>query len=198
MKRTSLPLVATMTAALLLVPATGAHAAVSAKDAPNEKDIVKVFPALAGGTFETTKAKKISVPGKECGVNATQKGKSVAVTGISTEGRNIVVAGVSDLGSKAKAKGYMAKFKKFVKQCSSYTEPTTGATVTLKLAKAPKLGQQAIAIVQETSVMGITSHGASIVILQGKRISTVGAVDPAPIATSSITKLAKVAAKKMK
>ena len=85
-----------------------------------------------------------------------------------------------------------------MKKCATFTEPTTGATVTSTLTKAPKLGQSSLAILQETTVFGITSYSTSILIRDGKRLGSVVAIDAAPVSMTSITKLAKVAAKKMR
>ncbi|GAA1924456.1 hypothetical protein [Nocardioides hwasunensis] len=199
MTRTSLPLAGALATALLLVSAPGAQAAVTAKDAPSQADIVKSFPELADGQFSTDKAKQIAVPGKTCGAPTTKKAKSgVTTTGVSSTGTSIVVAGVAEVKSAKQAKTYFASYKKYVKKCGSFTEPTTGATVTATLTKAPKLGQASLAITQETAIAGVTSYSTSILILNGKRVGTVAAVADAPVAMSSVKKLAKVAAKKMR
>jgi hypothetical protein len=199
MRRTSLSLVGGLAAALILVPAAGAQAAVTAKDAPSQSDIVKVFPELADGTFTTDKTKQIGVPGKTCGAPETEKAKSASNTaGASATGFPVVGAGVAEVKSAAKAKGYLAAYKAYVKACSSFTEPTTGATVTASLTKAPKLGDGAVAMVQETSILGTTSYSTTVVIRDGNRMATVLVIDDAPVPASSIKKLAKVSAKKMK
>lgn len=199
MFRTSAPLAGAFAAALLVASAPAAQAAVKAKDVPSENDIVKAFPALAGGTFTPEKTKTIGKPSSTCGQAGQEKVKSGAtMTGVSSAGTTVVVTGAAELKSPAKSKKYVASYKKFVKACSSYTEPTTGATITMKLTKAPKLGQQALAVVQETTVFGVTSYGATVLVRDGKRIATVAAVDQAAVSSSAINKLAKVAAKKMK
>ena len=199
MKRTSLSLAGGLAAALLLVSAPTAQAAVSAKDAPSKGDIVKAFPALADGEFTTDKTKQVSVPSKTCGAPTAKKAKSaVSNIGVSAAGQPIVQAGVAEVKSQAKAKSYFAAYKTYVKKCATFTEPTTGATVTSTLTKAPKLGQSSLAILQETTVFGITSYSTSILIRDGKRLGSVVAIDAAPISMTSITKLAKVAAKKMR
>jgi len=199
MSRTSLSLAGGLVAALVLVSAPAAQAAVTAKDAPSKSDIVKAFAELDGGTFSTDKYKAIGVPGPACGETGTQKaGSVVTTTGVSADGLSVVVGGVADLKSSAKPKAYLAGYKKYVKACASYTDPTTGATVTMKLKKAPTLGQGALAIVGETSFMDTTTYSATVLIRDGKRLATVVAVDDAQVPTASINKLAKVAAKKMK
>lgn len=199
MRRTSLSLAAGLAAALLLVAAPGAQAAVTAKDVPSQADIIKAFPSLDGGTFSTDKNKTITTPGSTCGAPTTQKAASVtAVSGVSASGLEIVVTGVAELKSSAKTKAYVAAYKKYVKACASYTDPTTGATVTMTLTKAPSLGQGSLAFVQQTTFMGVTSHAATVLIRDGKRIGTVAAIDDAPVSSTSVTKLAKVTAKKMK
>lgn len=199
MRRTSLSLAAGLTAALLLVPAAGAQAAVTAKDAPSQGDIVKVFPELADGSFTTDKTKQVSVPGKTCGVAGTEKATSASSTaGASAAGFPVVAAGVAEVKSAAKAKSYLKSYKAFVKACPSFTEPNSGATVTVSSTKAPKLGQESLAVAQETSVLGTVAYSSTVVIRTGKRIATVLVIDDAPVSASSINKLAKVAAKKMK
>ena len=199
MIRTSLSIASGLAAALVLVSAPGAQAAVSAKDAPSKGDIVKQFPELADGEFRTDKNDKVAQPGDTCGTTALAKAKSaVATTGVSATGQPVVQAGVAEVRSSGQAKTYLASYKTYVKKCATFTEPTTGATITTSLTKAPKLGQAALAIVQETSIAGATSYSTSVLVRDGKRLASVVAIDDAPIASSSINKLAKVAAKKMK
>ena len=199
MKRTSLSLAAGLATALLLVSAPTAQAAVTAKDAPSQKDIVKAFPELADGEFTTDKTKQISVPSKTCGKPTADEAKSVvSTTGVSATGFPVVVAGVAEVKSAAKAKSYLAAYKKYVKKCATWTEPTTGATVTSSLGKSLKLGDDSLTVVQQTSFSGVTSYSTSVLVRDGKRVGSVVAIDDAAVPTSSIKKLAKVAAKKMK
>ena len=199
MNRTVASIAGGLAATLLLVPASAAQAAVTAKDAPSKGDIVKAFPELADGEFNTAKTKKIGAPGKTCEKPATQKVKSaVATTGVSATGQPIVVAGVAELKSAALSKAYLAKYKKYVKKCASYTDPTTGATVTMSLTKAPKLGESSLAIMQQVSLGEVTTHSSTVLIRNGKRIGSVVTLDDAPASKSSVNKLAKVTAKKMK
>lgn len=198
MSRTTLSLAGGLAAALLLVSAP-AQAAVTAKDAPNSNDIVKAFPELAGGTFSTDKSKEVGAPSSTCGTPAKAKAQSVAATsGVSTDGTSVIVGGVAELKSVARTKAYIAGYKKYVKACASYTDPTTGAVVTMKLTAAPKLGQATLAFVQETTIMGYTSHSSTVLIRDAKRIGNVVAIDDAPVSSASVLKLSKVTAKKMK
>jgi len=201
MKRNRLAAAATGLLAVGLVfgSTPAASAKVTAKDVPSKGDIVKAFPELNGGTFKVVKSKKVAEPGKKCGTTKALKVKSaVTNTGVSSVGFPVVTTGVAEFKSTAQAKKYLAKYKKFVKRCKSYTESTTGFTVTLKKAKAPKVGQDRIAVVQTTSGSGLTIHGSSVVIRHGKRIGEVTALDDAKVGKKSIAKLAKVTAKKMK
>ena len=171
----------------------------TAKDAPSQKDIVASFPELADGEFTVNNEKKISVPGATCGAPTTAKASSaVSTVGVSATGYPVVIAGAAEVKSVAKAKTYFTAYRKYVKNCASYTEPTTGATVTTTLAKAPKLGQDALMVLQETSIAGTTGYSTSLLIRDGKRIASVSAIDDAPGATSAIKALAKVAAMKLK
>lgn len=199
MTRTALSLAGGLASALLLVSAPAAQAAVTAKDVPSKADIVKALPDLASAEFSSTKTKEITVPSTSCGTADTEKAKSARTTvAVSTTGVSSAVAGVIDTGSVKKAKAYMKAYGAFVKACASYTEPTTGAAATVAGAKAPKLGDQSFATTTTTSFSGFNTFGASIVIRDGARIATVGLVDDAAVSTSSLTKLAKVAAKKMR
>lgn len=199
MKRTSLSLAGGLAAALILASAPTAQAAVTAKDAPSKADIVKVFPELADGEFSTDRSKQVSVPGETCGTPQSEKAKSaVSTTGVSAAGQPVVQAAVAEVRSSAKAKAYLAAYKSYVQRCATFTEPTTGATVTATLTKAPKVGQASLAVLQETTVFGITSYSSSVLIRDGKRVASVAVIDDAPITASAVTKLAKVAAKKMK
>lgn len=198
-RRTSVPLAAVLTAGLILVSAPGAQAAVTAKDAPSKSDITRAFPALAGGQFGTDKSKQVGAPGDSCDSLTTVRVKSaVSTTGVSSTGAEAVVAGVAELKSNAKSKAYFASYKKYVKSCSTYTEPISGATITLTLSRAPKVGQASLVAVQQTTVFGITSHSTTLLIRDGKRIGSVVATDDAPVVPAAINKLAKVTAKKMK
>jgi hypothetical protein len=199
MKRTSLSLAGGLAAALLLVSAPTAHAAVKSNDLPSKGDIVKLFPELADAEFSTAKVKKVNVVGKECGTLKTQKAKSaVSSSGYSATGNSLAAVGVAELASEAQAKGYLKTYQSYVKKCASFTEPTSGATVTSTLGKAPKLGDAALSLSQETVVADTTAYSATVLIRDGKRIASVAVIDDAPVSASAIKKLAKVAAKKMK
>ena len=198
MTRTTLSLAGGLATALLLVSAPSAHAAVTAKDAPSQKDIVASFPELADGEFTVDKTKQISVPGSSCGAPTTAKASSaVSTVGVSADGSSVVVTGAAQVKSVAKAKGHLAAYRAYVKKCATFTDPTTGATITTALAKAPRVGQDALKVLQETSFAGITSYSTSVLIRDGKRVASVSATDDAPVSTSSINALAKVAAKKL-
>lgn len=198
MRRTSLSLAGGIVATLLLVTAPGAQAAVTPKDVPSKSNIVKIFPGLTDGQFRTDKNKAIGAPGSTCGSTTTQKAPGVSVTGVSAAGDEIVLSGVAELRSAAKTKAYLAGYKKYVKACGTYTDSTTGSTVTMKLTSAPRLGQGALAVAGQSSGMGFTTYSATVLIRDGKRLATVVAVDDAPVPTTSINKLAKLAAQKMK
>ena len=200
MNRSSLSVAGGLVATLLVVSGPAAQAAVTPKDAPGKADIVKIYPELAGGEFTTEKTKKIAVPDGTCGSTTQQKATSaVSTTGLPAEpGAPIVVAGVAEVKSSGKAKSYFKAFKAFVKNCATYTEPTTGATVTLAPAKAPKLGQESLAVTQETAIAGVTGYSTSVLVRDGRRIANIVVADDAPLSTSSVKKLAKVAAKKMR
>jgi hypothetical protein len=198
MKRTSLSIAAGLTAALL-VSAAPAQAAVSAKDLPKQGDIVKAFPEMADAEFTPFATKQISVPGATCETTATEKVKSLqSIRGVSALGLPFVQASVADTKSAGKVKAYFKAYKAYSNKCATFTEPTSGATVTTTVAKAPKLGQTRLMLKQETVLAGVTSYSTSVLIGDGKRIASVVAIDDAAIPASSITKLAKVAAKKMK
>jgi hypothetical protein len=199
MRRTSMSIVAGLATAVLLVPTVPAQAAVKAKDAPSQADLTQAFPELAGGQFATDTTKAVGVPGKTCGQNGTAKAKSAySVSGVSAEGQPVVAAGVGELKSSATTVKYFKAYKKFVKSCASYTDPTTGATVTMEMGKAPKLGQESLMITQQIAIAGVTSYTATVLVRHKKRMGSVLVIDDAPIATSGLNKLAKVTAKKMK
>lgn len=199
MKRTSLSLAGGLAAALMLVTAPTAHAAVGAKDVPSEGDIVKAFPELSGGQFSTQKTKQVAVPGKTCGSASTQKAKSgLTTTGISTAGTSIVVAGAAEVASASKAKSYLGAYKKYVKKCATFTEPTSGAVISSTLGTSLKLGDGSLTVVQETTIGGVVSYSTSVLVVEGKKVASISAIDDAAIPTASIKKLAKVAVKKLK
>lgn len=199
MRRTVLSLTGGLTAALLLVSAPGAQAAVGTKDAPARGDIVKAFPELDGGEFSTDKAKQISLPGTSCDAPTTARVRSaVSTTGVSATGVPVVQAAVAEARSAARAKSYLTAYKTYAKNCASFTESTTGAVVTTTLGTSLKLGDSSLTVVQETSISGITSYSTSVLVRDGKRVSSVVAIDDTAVSSSAIKSLAKVAAKKMK
>jgi hypothetical protein len=198
MRRTSLSIAAGLTA-VLLVSATPAQAAVSAKDLPRKGDIVKTFPELADAEFTTFTTKQVTLPGATCGTTRTEKVKGLAsIRGMAATGQPFVQSSVTQATSAAKVKAYFKAYKGLTKKCGSYTDPTSGATITTTLAKAPKLGRASLVLKQETALAGATSYSTSVFISNGKRMAAVVALDDAAIPGSSINKLAKVAAKKMK
>lgn len=199
MSRTSLSLASGLAAALLLVTTPTAHAAVTGKDAPSQGDIVKAFPELADGQFTTDKVTKIGVPGQTCDETVTSKVKSgVTTTGASTTGYPIVLTGVVELKSVAKAKAYMASYKKYVKKCATYTQPATGATISVTKGTSLRLGDESLTVDLQSTFTTTTNYSTSVLIRDGKRIGNVIAVDDAVVPAASVKPLAKVAAKKMK
>jgi hypothetical protein len=199
MKRTSLTLAGGLATALMLVTAPTAHAAVKSNDLPSKGDIVKAFPVLADAEFTTDKAKTINVVGKDCGTAATQKAKSAVTTsGYSTTTQSLAVVGVAEVKNEAQAKGYLKTYKAYLKKCPTFTEPTSGATITASKGKDPKLGDESMTVVQETVVAGTTAYSTTVLVRDGKRLASVAVLDDAPVSASAIKKLAKVAAKKMK
>jgi hypothetical protein len=180
------------------VPTT-ASATVKEKDVASQGDIVKAFPELDGGTFTTTKTKKLLVPGTTCGVTSPLKvGSNVVTTGVSTTGFPAATAGATEFKTESQAKKFLRTYSKFITRCASFTEPSTGATVTIEKAKAPKLGQDRVASVQTIAFSGTTSYSATVVVRDGKRIAQVALVDDAAVSIDPLNSLAKVAVKKLR
>ena len=73
--------------------------------------------------------------------------------------------------SAAKVKAYVTSYKKYAKDCATFTEPTSGGTVTTTLVKAPKLGQSTVMLQQETAVAGVVSYSSTVFIGDGKRVA---------------------------
>ena len=168
MTRTSLSLASGLAAALLLVTTPTAHAAVTGKDAPSKGDIVKAFPELADGQFTTDKVRKIGVPGKTCDETVTAKVTSgVTTTGASTTGYPIVLTGVVELKSVAKAKAYMASYKKYVKKCATYTQSGTGATISVTKGKTLRFGDDSLTVDLQSTFSTATSYSTSVLIRDG-------------------------------
>jgi hypothetical protein len=198
MRRTSLSIAAGLTA-VLLVSGTPAQAAVSAKDLPKKGDIVKAFPEMADAEFTSFTTKKNSAPGATCDTSKIVTVKRLtSIRGVSSAGAAYVQSTVVQHSSAAKVKAYLKSYKKYAKDCATFTEPTSGGTVTTTLVKAPKLGQSTVMLQQETAVAGVVSYSSTVFIGDGKRVAAVVAIDDAAIPASAINKLAKVAAKKMK
>jgi hypothetical protein len=198
MRRTSLSIAAGLTA-VLLVSGTPAQAAVSAKDLPKKGDIVKAFPELADAEFTSFTSKKNSAPGATCDTSEIVKVKRLtSIRGVSSTGASYVQSTVIQHSSAGKVKAYLTSYKKYAKDCASFTQSATGATVTTTLGKAPKLGQSTVMLQQETTVAGVISYSTVVFIGDGKRSAAVVAIDDAAIPASAIKQLAKVTAKKMK
>ncbi|WP_110208803.1 hypothetical protein [Nocardioides daejeonensis] len=180
-----------------------AQAKVTAKDVPSKADITKAFSALKSGQFASGKGKAVNVPGKTCGTYTAQKVKSAASISGAADAGISATASVAEFKSVAQAKSHLSKYKKFVKKCKSFTEPTTSAKVTLKKVSSPKVGQDRIAVQQVTVVLAGTpyeqkGYAHSVTIRQGKRIAVVLVSDKSKVSSKKINKLAKVAAKKAK
>ena len=185
-------------AALVLVSAPGAQAAVTAKDAPSQGDIVAAFPELTDGQFSTEKVTKIGGPGKTCEETVRVKVKSgTYTTGASATVYPIVLTSVVELKTEAKAKAYMAAYKKYAKKCSTYMQPETGATITLTKGKTFRFGDESLTVDSQSVFDTSTNYSTSVLTRDGKRISNVIAVDDAAVPASAVKPLAKVAAKTM-
>lgn len=198
MRRTSLSIAAGL-AAVLLVSATPAQAAVSAKDLPKKGDIVKAFPEMADAEFTTFTGKENTRPGATCETTETVKVKKlVSVRGVSSAASAYVQSTLVEEKSAKKVTGVLKAYKRYAKDCASFTEPTSGATVTTTTGKAPKLGESSLLVNQQTSIGGLTTYATTVFIADGKRLAAVVAINDAAIPASAIKKLSKVAAKKMK
>ena len=198
MRRTSLSIAAGL-AAVLLVSATPAQAAVSAKDIPKKGDIIKAFPEMAGAEFTTFTSRKSSRPGATCGTTEIVKVKKlVSIRAVSDAGKSYVQSTVQEASSAAKVKAALKDYKAYARDCASFTDPASGATVTTTTAKAPQLGQASLLLKQETNLGGAITYLTTIFIADGKRMAAVVAIDDAAIPASAIKKLATVTAKKMK
>ena len=199
MIRTSLSIAAGLTTAVLLVSGTPAQAAVSAKDLPKKGDIVKAFPEMADAEFTSFTTKKNSAPGETCDTSKLVKVKRLtSIRSVSSTSASYVQSTVVEHSSAGKVKAYLKSYEKYAKDCASFTQSATGATVTTTLGKAPKLGQSTVMLQQETTVAGVISYSTVVFIGDGKRSAAVVAIDDAAIPASAIKQLAKVTAKKMK
>lgn len=198
MRRTSLSIAAGLTA-VLLVSANPAQAAVSAKDIPKKGDIVKAFPEMAEAEFTTFKTKKSYAPGETCETSELKNVKRlVSIRAVSSAGASYVQSTVVQQSSAAKAKAYVKSYKRYARDCASFTQTATGGTVTTTLVKAPKLGTSAVMFNQETTVGGVVSYSTVVFIGDGARSAAVVAIDDAAIPAAAIKQLAKVTAKKMR
>ena len=131
-------------------------AAVSAKDLPKKGDIVKAFPEMADAEFTSFTTKKNSAPGATCDTSKIVPVKRLtSIRGVSSTGSSYVQSTVVQHSSAAKVKAYVTSYKKYAKDCATFTEPTSGGTVTTTLVKAPKLGQSTVMLQQETAVAGV-------------------------------------------
>jgi hypothetical protein len=139
------------------------------------------------------------VTGKTCEETATQSVKSgTTTTGSSATGYPVVLTGVVELKSVAKAKAYLASYRKYVRKCSTYSQPATGATIAVTKGKNLRLGDESLTFELQSTFSATTNYSTSVVIRDGKRIGNVFAVDDAAVPVTSVKPVAKVAAKKMK
>ena len=172
----------------------------SAKDPPKKGDIVKAFPEMADAEFTSFTTKKNSAPGATCDTSEIVTVKRLtSIRGVSSD-RGVLraVHGRPSTRRRPRSRRTSKSYKKYAKDCATFTEPTSGGTVTTTLVKAPKLGQSTVMLQQETAVAGVVSYSSTVFIGDGKRVAAVVAIDDAAIPASAIKQLAKVAAKKMK
>ena len=174
MRRTA-PSIAAGLTAVLLVSGTPAQAAVSAQDLPKQGDIIKAFPEMADAEFTSFTSKQNSVPGATCGTAEIVKVKRLASIRGALVRRGVLRASppVSQYSSAAKVKAYLTSYKKYAKDCATFTEPTSGGTVMTTLVKAPELGQSTVMLQQETAVAGVVSYSSTVFIGDGKRAAAV-------------------------
>lgn len=181
---------------LVLGAPTTAQAAVKAKDVPSKANIVKVYPTLKKGNFATDTSKRAGVPAKKCGTNRVVKVRSSrARTGVHSSGL-AVVTGVVEFKSKSAAKSAMKKYKKYVRSCKTFK--LHGIRVKLTKNKAPRVGQDRLAMTAVTTVAGTKGYASSVIIRHGKRVATVATSDSSKVSKAKVNRLAKVAAKKMR
>lgn len=193
---TSIAATSVLALGLVFSTTTAADAAVKAKDVPSKSDVVKAFPALKGGQFTTDRTKRAGVPAKKCGTYKAVKVKSArTLAGAATSG-DTVVTGVVEFKTKKAAKSAMKKYKRYVKKCRTFK--LHGFKVNLSKNKAPRLGQDRLAMTAVTNYGSVKGYASSIIIRHGKRVATVGASDTAKISKKRLNKLGKVAAKKMR
>ena len=138
------------------------------------------------------------MPGTTCEETSRASVKSgTSTTGVSTTGYPVVLTAVVELRSVAKAKAYMASYRKYVKKCATYTQPDTGATISVDKGTTLRFGDESLTVDLQSTFSTSTSYSTSVLIRDGKRIGNVIAVDDAAVPAATVKPLAKVAAKKM-
>lgn len=181
---------------LALGAPTTAQAAVAKKDVPTKATIVKIYPGLKGGEFSVDRSKKVSVPAKKCGTSRVVKVRSTrTVAGANSSGL-VVVTGVIEFKSKSAAKGAMSKQKRFVRKCDSFK--VNGIRTNVSRDKAPKLGQDRVAMTAVTRFSGYRGYASSVIIRHGKRIATITVADDRKVSKKKLHRLARITAKKMR
>ena len=121
-----------------------------------------------------------------------------STTGSSATVYPIVVTAVVEFRTEAKAKGYMASYRRYVKKCAAYTQPETGASITVSKGTSFRFGDESLTFDSQSVFSTSTNYSGSVLTRDGKRVATVIAVDDAPVPAATVKPLAKVAAKKMK
>lgn len=184
-----------LTLGLVAGGTTAVQASVTAKDLPSRANIVNVYSKLQGGHFETVTSKQVFLPAKRCAdLRTVEVSSSRAIAG--SRGSLSVTSEVTQFKSKAAAKSAMASYRRLIRRCASYTGDS-GATVTITRNRAPRLGQDRLAMSSATNWSGRKVFASVVIIRKGRRLADVSAVDEVKPSKRKVRRLAKVAARKM-
>ena len=77
-----------------------------------------------------------------------------SIRGVSSAGASYVQSTVVQHSSAAKVKAYLKSYKKYAKDCATFTEPTSGGNGHDHAGQGTQLGQSTVMLQQETAVGG--------------------------------------------
>lgn len=183
--------------AVLLTPAGTANAAVSKSDVLKLAQVADVYPSLDGGRRKVVRDREFFPPATTgCGSATMVAGRSGVLTAYSnpTRTEQIVKIHVIDFATKRKAQRSLTLFRGRIKDCPTFTEgDLTYSTAKLR---APRLGDDRVALRYMRVSPGDTFRSALILVREGRRLIAVAVLDTPKINRKKLARLGRLAYKR--
>lgn len=204
MPRTRLLAVVALVLAALLGTSTpaaqaGRAAPVKKTDLLTPSEIGRAYPALKGLGSRPWPDREIRVYTGECSTwNPVQASSGLSLLGHNRDISRWYQAELVQFKSKKEAKRVFGTFRAHVRECPAYW---AGIDTTTERARMPKVGDQRIGYrtisTPAPEKNQPTFHESTIVIRKGKRVFVMSVRLPAAAKAKKMTKLARVAARRM-